>query len=90
MQYVKDLTFEAETLEGDTVEFEFTDIDKVIPVDDVFYVWGNVPCNLNSLRVRNFIKTKKIPGVYYCSSCGENPVDAENGYDTCPDCVGKV
>lgn len=27
---------------------------------------------------------------YLCSVCHKNPVDAENGYDTCPDCVSKI
>ena len=27
---------------------------------------------------------------YYCSVCHEVPVDAENGFDTCSDCVSKI
>ena len=34
--------------------------------------------------------TKKGGGVYYCSVCHQNIVDAENGYDTCSDCVNKI
>lgn len=25
--------------------------------------------------------------LYYCTVCGENPVDAENGFDTCDQCL---
>ena len=27
---------------------------------------------------------------YYCSVCHKVPVDAENGFDTCSDCVSKI
>ena|SRR5215472_15376552 len=27
--------------------------------------------------------------IYYCTICGEEPVDAVNGYDTCPDCLKR-
>jgi hypothetical protein len=30
------------------------------------------------------------PEVYRCSVCGVNPVDAENGYDTCSACAKKI
>jgi hypothetical protein len=32
--------------------------------------------------------SKKRKG-YYCSICHDNPVDAENGYDTCQECLSK-
>jgi hypothetical protein len=28
--------------------------------------------------------------IYRCVVCQENPVDALGGYDTCPDCIGKI
>jgi hypothetical protein len=30
------------------------------------------------------------PRVYYCTVCHVNTVDAEHGFDTCPDCAKKV
>ena len=32
----------------------------------------------------------EIAEVYLCTICGVNPVDAENGYDTCAECAGKI
>lgn len=42
--------------------------------------------------LNNMIKQKKIKeaakrGIHYCSICGDNVVDAENGYDTCQVCM---
>lgn len=28
--------------------------------------------------------------IYYCAICGKNPVDAESGFDTCEESVGKI
>lgn len=28
-------------------------------------------------------------GIYRCSICGENTVDAENGFDTCESCLPR-
>lgn len=28
------------------------------------------------------------PGIYWCCACGLNPVDANQGFDTCPECTG--
>lgn len=33
---------------------------------------------------------EESPRLYFCSTCGVNVVDAEDGYDTCPDCVNKI
>lgn len=32
-------------------------------------------------------KWERIAKVYRCTVCGETPVDAENGFDTCDDCL---
>ena len=32
----------------------------------------------------------KRNALYYCSVCHKVPVDAENGYDTCPDCAKNI
>ena len=29
-------------------------------------------------------------GIYLCVICREVPVDVENGYDTCDNCIGRV
>lgn len=29
-------------------------------------------------------------GIYYCTVCGKEPVDADSGYDTCPSCTGEM
>lgn len=29
-------------------------------------------------------------GIYWCCVCGRNPVNANDGFDTCHDCVGAV
>ena len=34
--------------------------------------------------------TKEPMKGYVCTICHQNPVDAENGYDTCPECLGKM
>lgn len=33
---------------------------------------------------------KYAPRVYKCVVCGEVDVDAEGGFDTCPECVKKI
>lgn len=35
------------------------------------------------------VKVSKKRKGYYCSICHDNPVDAENGYDTCQECLSK-
>lgn len=32
----------------------------------------------------------KRNNIYLCSVCDETPVDVLDGYDTCPDCIGKI
>ena len=36
------------------------------------------------------VEAEKEIGVYYCSICHKNIVDAENGYDTCDTCLTNM
>ena len=40
--------------------------------------------------VSKFIHKNSVPNKYRCTVCGINYVDAENGYDTCPECEAKI
>ena len=43
-----------------------------------------------SLRRREEMYIEEERPGYKCSVCGINDVDAENGYDTCPECASEI
>jgi hypothetical protein len=46
--------------------------------------------NLPNGEASNVGKHEQKKKVYLCSCCGETPVDALNGYDTCDACISKI
>ena len=32
----------------------------------------------------------KDPNLFYCTVCGDEPVNVEAGFDTCDDCLSKM
>lgn len=65
-----------------------TIIDSFLKGDD-YKLWWNKYGTGDKVKQEKVTDEKKS-GIYYCSVCHNNPVDAENGYDTCPNCISKI
>lgn len=66
-----------EILKGNLCDFE-------TPFNETYQSIEKLESELSALE------SEPAKGVYYCSVCHQNIVDAENGYDTCSDCVNKI
>lgn len=44
---------------------------------------------LTNTKAMPGLRLKGLPPIYYCSMCHTHVVDAENGFDTCQQCLDK-
>jgi len=61
--------------------------------DRVTHYFAHGFAHIFDVPVGNFITQQAYDqkhGIYRCSICRTNTVDAENGFDTCDSCLGKV
>jgi hypothetical protein len=65
---------------------------KYNPHPNIMYFYQSI-AHAFSVDIQQIISKEeyyKKNNVYLCSVCNETPVDVLDGYDTCPDCIGKI